>query len=74
MTAVGYVAARLIPGVTRYVMPALAVATAASVALAVVQAVRDRRGHRARPDDFPLDDLDETPSPSLTSGSSTRDC
>jgi membrane-associated protein len=74
MTAVGYVAARLVPGVTRYVMPALAVATAASIALAVVQAIRARRSRRARPDDFPLDDLDERPSPSLTSGSSTRDC
>lgn len=74
MTAVGYVAARLIPGVTRYVMPALAVATAASVALAILRAVRARRGRRARPDDILLDDLDETPSPSLTSGSSARDC
>jgi membrane-associated protein len=65
MTAVGYLAARLIPGVTRYVMPALAVATAASVALAVVQAVRARRASRRLPDTIPADELDE----SLTSGS-----
>jgi membrane-associated protein len=74
MTGVGYLAARLIPGVTRYVMPALAVATAASVALAVVQAVRARRAARGLPDTIPLDELDE----SVTSGSSgsarTGDC
>jgi membrane-associated protein len=74
MTGVGYLAARLIPGVTRYVMPALAVATAASVALAIVQAVRARRAGRGVPDTIPLDELDE----SVTSGSSgsprARDC
>jgi membrane-associated protein len=73
MTAVGYLAARLIPGVTRYVMPTLAVVTAASVALAIIQAVRARRAARGLPDTIPLDDLDEP----LTSGSSgaprTRD-
>ena len=70
MTAVGYLAARLIPGVTRFVMPALAVVTAASVTLAIVQAVRARRAGRGRPDTIELEELDEMPSPSLTSGSS----
>ena len=70
MTAVGYLAARLIPGVTRFVMPALAVVTAASVTLAIVQAVRARRAGRGRPDTIEVEELDEMPSPSLTSGSS----
>jgi membrane-associated protein len=70
MTAAGYLAARLIPGVTRYVMPALAVVTVASVALAIVQAVRARRAGHGLAGTVPLDELDEMPSPSLTSGSS----
>ncbi|MDQ2875815.1 MAG: VTT domain-containing protein [Actinomycetota bacterium] len=70
MTAVGYLAARLIPGVTRYVMPALAAVTAGSVALAILQAVRARRAGRSLPDTIPPHELDERPGPSLTSGSS----
>jgi membrane-associated protein len=62
MTAAGYLAARVIPGVTGYVLPALAVITAASVALAIARAVRARRragrpappsGPPARPDPVP---------------------
>jgi membrane-associated protein len=73
MTAAGYLAARLIPGVTRYVMPALAVVTAASVALTIVQVLRARRAGRSRLATSPPDELGEA----LTSGSSgaprTRD-
>jgi membrane-associated protein len=43
MVAAGYLAAGLVPGVTAYVMPALGVATAISVALAAVEVVRARR-------------------------------
>jgi membrane-associated protein len=54
MTAVGYLAARLVPGVTRFVMPALAVMTVVSVAVAIGQAVRARRAARGRPGTGPL--------------------
>jgi membrane-associated protein len=48
MTAAGYLAARLDPGVSGYVMPALGVATAISVAVAVAEAMRARRARRAQ--------------------------
>jgi membrane-associated protein len=65
MTATGYLAARVIPGVTGYVMPALAVVTAASVALATARAVRARR-RAGRPGRPPVPSARPDPVPSGT--------
>jgi membrane-associated protein len=68
MTAVGYLAARLVPGVTRYVMPALAVITAVSVAVAIGQAVRARRAARSRPGTGPRPEPGDVPRPAPAAG------
>ena len=48
-TTAGYLAARSLPGLTRYMVPVIALITAVSVAVAAVSAVRARRRRQAMP-------------------------